>query len=123
MIGEGDKIWTIAVNEQKTQKTPIVLLHGLGAASGLWVLNFEAISKDRACYSLDLPGFGRSSRSNFDKNGDVAEMQFIRSIEEWRKEVNLSKFILLGHSFGAFLACSYALAYPNRVQHLILADP
>jgi len=31
--------------------------------------------------------------------------------------------ILLGHSFGGFLATAYCLQYAEKVQHLILADP
>lgn len=68
-------------------------------------------------------GFGRSSRPNFDKDGLNAESQMIHSIEEWRKEMNLDKFVLLGHSMGGFLAASYAIKYPGHVKHLILADP
>ena len=53
----------------------------------------------------------------------MAEKQFVRSIEEWRKEANIQKMILCGHSMGGFLSCAYALTYPDRIQHLILADP
>jgi abhydrolase domain-containing protein 4 len=124
IVSEDDKLWTLVVNENAgSKREPILLLHGLGAGSALWILNYDEIAKDRPVYAIDLPGFGRSSRSSFDKDSEVAEMQFIRSIEEWRKEVNLQKFVLLGHSFGAYLACSYALTYPSRVSHLILADP
>lgn len=52
----------------------------------------------------------------------MVEKQFVRSIEEWRKEVNIKKMILCGHSMGGFLGCAYALQYPDRVQHLILGD-
>ena len=37
--------------------------------------------------------------------------------------MQLEKFILLGHSMGGFLAASYAIQYPQRIKHLILADP
>lgn len=37
--------------------------------------------------------------------------------------MQLEKFVLLGHSMGGFLAASYAIQYPDRVKHLILADP
>lgn len=47
----------------------------------------------------------------------------VRSIEEWRKEMKLNSFILLGHSMGGFLAASYSISYPDKVRHLILADP
>jgi len=37
------------------------------------------------------------------------EAWFIDSFEEWRKAKNLSNFILLGHSFGGYVASKYAL--------------
>lgn len=78
---------------------------------------------DSNLHSHTLPGFGRSSRPDFNKDGDIAEKQFVKSIEEWRKEANIKEMILLGHSMGGFLGCSYALSHPDRVKHLILADP
>lgn len=37
--------------------------------------------------------------------------------------MQLEKFVLLGHSMGGFLAASYTMQHPERVKHLILADP
>ena len=42
--------------------------------------------------------------------GDAeTEAWFIDSFEEWRKAKNLSNFVLLGHSFGGYVAAKYAL--------------
>lgn len=121
-VGNNDKIWTIALNDQ-SPNTPLVMLHGFAAGLGFWCLNFDEIAQDRPLYAIDLLGFGRSSRPSFSKDCETAEQQWVSAIEAWRKQVNLDKFILLGHSFGGYLATSYAISHPDRVQHLILADP
>ncbi|CAI9763767.1 unnamed protein product [Fraxinus pennsylvanica] len=54
------------------------------------------------------------------ETGEETEVWFIDSFEEWRKAKNLSNFILLGHSFGGYVAAKYALKYPEHIQHLIL---
>ncbi|XP_072396698.1 (Lyso)-N-acylphosphatidylethanolamine lipase-like isoform X1 [Diabrotica undecimpunctata] len=122
VVGPADKIWTLSFNTE-SQKTPLVLLHGLGSGVALWCLNLDTFANTRPVYAIDVLGFGRSSRPSFSQFSKEAEKQMIRSIEEWRKELKLKDFILLGHSMGGFLAASYSISYPNRVKHLILADP
>ncbi|XP_058455965.1 (Lyso)-N-acylphosphatidylethanolamine lipase [Malaya genurostris] len=121
-VGEADKIWTISMNSE-SNRTPILMLHGLGAGVALWVLNLDEIAKQRPLYAIDILGFGRSSRPMFAEDAMVAEKQLVKSIDEWRKEMGLKEMIVLGHSLGGFLATSYTLSYPDRVKHLILADP
>ncbi|XP_068146908.1 (Lyso)-N-acylphosphatidylethanolamine lipase [Drosophila tropicalis] len=121
-VGEADKVWTISMNTESPE-VPLVLLHGLGAGIALWVMNLDSFAKERPVYAMDILGFGRSSRPYFAKEALICEKQFVKSVEEWRKEMNINDMILLGHSMGGFIASSYALSYPERVKHLILADP
>ncbi|KAH9633197.1 hypothetical protein HF086_017752 [Spodoptera exigua] len=109
VVGQSDKIWTISLNEE-SPKTPLVLLHGMGAGLALWCPNLDSFAATRPVYAIDLLGFGRSSRPKFASDAQKAEAQWVESVEEWRREVNLGQFILLGHSLGG-------------VRHLVLADP
>ncbi|XP_073953959.1 pummelig isoform X2 [Choristoneura fumiferana] len=122
VVGVSDKIWTISLNEE-APATPLVLLHGMGAGVALWCPNLDALAATRPVYAIDLLGFGRSSRPKFSSDAEKVEAQWVESVEEWRREVNLREFILLGHSLGGYIAAAYALKYPDRVRHLILADP
>ncbi|OWF45088.1 protein ABHD4-like [Mizuhopecten yessoensis] len=122
------RIWTIAVNEDfvrtdKSPTTPIVLVHGFGGGLGLWAQNLNSLGKNAPVYAFDVLGFGHSARPTFSKNATMAEMQFVDSVEEWRKEMKLDSFILVGHSFGGYIASSFAIKHPECVKHLVLVDP
>uniref|UniRef100_A0A915L6G9 AB hydrolase-1 domain-containing protein n=1 Tax=Romanomermis culicivorax TaxID=13658 RepID=A0A915L6G9_ROMCU len=107
---------------KKHEKTPLVLLHGFAAGLGLWIKNLDHLCRDRTLYVMDLLGFGKSSRPKFSLDPLIVEEEFIKSIEEYRAYFKIDKMILLGHSFGAYLATAYSLKFPHHVRHLILAD-
>jgi len=103
--------------------TPIVLLHGYVSALAFWMFNLDEFSTHRPVYAIDLLGFGKSSRPIFSKDPKEIEEQYVLFLEKWRQQMNIPKMILLGHSLGGFISSCYALKYPERVEHLILADP
>lgn len=103
--------------------TPIVLLHGYGSALAFWMFNLDEFAADRPVYAIDLLGFGKSSRPKFSNVSHEIQDQYVMFLEKWRESMNIPKMILLGHSLGGFISSCYALKYPHRVEHLILADP
>lgn len=119
------RIWTVVVDpdDSESNQLPLVLVHGYLCGSALWVLNLESLAKRRSVYSIDLLGFGKSSRPTFSSDAQTAELQFVQALEAWRQRVGLERFVLLGHSLGAFVAAAYALRHPQRVAHAILEDP
>ncbi len=74
---------------------------------------------------FDILGFGRSSRPCFDQTNTIsAETKFVESIEDWRIAIDLqTKFYLIGHGFGAYLATLYTMRYGKFIKKLILLDP
>jgi len=55
VVGTADKIWTISLNHE-SNRTPIVLLHGLGAGVALWCLNLDSLAATRPVYAIDILG-------------------------------------------------------------------
>lgn len=55
VVGQSDKIWTISLNDE-SPRTPLVLLHGMGAGLALWCPNLDAFAATRPVYAIDLLG-------------------------------------------------------------------
>ncbi|KAL9358080.1 hypothetical protein Peur_051333 [Populus x canadensis] len=107
--------------QSKEDSPTLVMVHGYGASQGFFFRNFDALASRFKIIAIDQLGWGGSSRPDFTcKSTEETEAWFIDSFEEWRKAKNLSNFILLGHSFGGYVAAKYALKHPEHVKHLIL---
>ncbi|CAK9148247.1 unnamed protein product [Ilex paraguariensis] len=110
--------------DSKDGSPTLVMVHGYGASQGFFFRNFDAIAKYFKVLAIDQLGWGGSSRPDFNcKSTEETEAWFVDSFEEWRKAKNISKFILLGHSFGGYIAAKYALKHPEHIKHLILVGP
>lgn len=110
--------------DSKPDSPTLVMVHGYAASQGFFFRNFDALASRFRIIAVDQLGWGGSSRPDFTcKSTEETEAWFIDSFEEWRKAKNLTNFILLGHSFGGYVASKYALKHPEHVQHLILVGP
>lgn len=132
-IGDGNYIHELFIeNTEKPsnavaaidQVKDVVLVHGYAASLGLFIENFDLLSSVPGIriHAIDLLGFGLSSRPKFPKfeyetKEDIYQIEdwFIDSMEEWRKRRGIERFVLIGHSFGGYLSCAYALKYNHNL--------
>ncbi|MEU6532243.1 alpha/beta hydrolase [Streptomyces sp. NPDC046928] len=101
--------------------SPLVLLPG-GSATGLvWFANAAALGTRHRVYAVDLMGdAGRTERRGTPlKNAD----DMMVWLDALLDGLGLAHTDLCGHSYGAWLAATYALHAPRRVERLALVDP
>ncbi|MBN6033277.1 alpha/beta fold hydrolase [Amycolatopsis sp. 195334CR] len=100
---------------------PLVLLHGGGATSAAWLGNVAELSREHRVYAFDqLGGPGRSIHNGrpFRRPGDLLDW-----LDSLFRHFRLTGAGVCGHSYGGWLALSYALRAPARVGKLALLDP
>ncbi|DAZ93212.1 TPA: hypothetical protein N0F65_001564 [Lagenidium giganteum] len=102
----------------------LVLVHGYMAGNAFWAANLQTLAKWFNVYAVEWKGIGRSDRPTFKpKNDKAADDFFVESLEEWRRTIQLDRFILLGHSMGGMYSTYYAARYPQHIDHMILVSP
>jgi len=120
-ISNGNTIHTLTCGKGTI---PLVMVHGYGGSCMFFYKIYKDLAQHFKIYSIDLLGYGSSSRPKFKaKKVDEAEQFFVQAIEEWRQSMNLEKFVMIGHSFGGYVSSVYALQFPQYLIKLILLSP
>jgi proline iminopeptidase len=100
---------------------PIILLVGGPANSHVsFHPFFSALANQYQVIYYDYRGRGRSDRS-----ADVHTITFASDVEDLeglRQVLGFERISLYGFSYGGMVAQAYALAHPERVSNLILAN-
>ncbi|WP_295818914.1 alpha/beta hydrolase [uncultured Deinococcus sp.] len=107
------------VYEDGGHGTAIVTLHGgpgMGSRAGDWAA-FQPLTDTYRLISYDQRGNGDS-----DAGEPYSHAQFVADLEALRGELGLGKIVVLGGSYGGFLALEYALAHPDALHAVILRD-
>ena len=98
---------------------PVILIHGLGIpAARDWAEVIPALAATYDVYTLDLPGFGASDKGNH----LYSPSNYVRVLDALFAERLKRPAYVVGHSMGGLIALSYAAAYPDRVQRLVVVD-
>ncbi|HWY80261.1 MAG TPA: proline iminopeptidase-family hydrolase [Candidatus Sulfotelmatobacter sp.] len=115
----GGNVWYEIVGNKEA--TPLIALHGGPGYPHDSLESLEYLADERKVIFYDQLGCGNSKRTT-DKSLWTVD-HFVRELQKIVKELKLKKYHILGHSWGAGLAVSFAFSKPSGLQSLILTDP
>jgi len=106
--------------EQEGQGIPIVLLHGGpgGTHHGFHPF-FSRAKKFAKIIYYDQRGTGQS---DYIPDNGYTVSQAADDLDLLRKKLGIEKWVILGHSYGGFLAQVYMLKYPQNILGVILVS-
>jgi 2-hydroxy-6-oxonona-2,4-dienedioate hydrolase len=108
-----------STNSPGDEGFPVVLVHGLGVSSRYMIPTAVLLAPHRQVYAPDLPGFGRSEKSERALN--VTELA--DALSAWMEEVGIPRAVLLGNSIGCQVVADLALRRPHAVERIVLVAP
>jgi len=99
---------------------PLILLHGQDSCAISWIDNIPALCQTYRTYAVDTLGdMGKSKPSCL----PGSRKEYAEWLLEILEGLKIEKADLMGLSYGGFLATNFALAYPQRVNRLVLLAP
>jgi pimeloyl-ACP methyl ester carboxylesterase len=105
--------------QQIGQGENVILIHGLGANLAFWYMGIARLLAPHCnVVTYDLRGHGRSSMP--ERGYRLAQMA--DDLHQLLGYLNITRAHIVGHSFGARVALTYAIANPQRVVSLTVAD-
>lgn len=97
---------------------PLMMVHGLGMSSELWVHQAPALSKHYRMIAIDLRGFGRSDRPTEPGSYDIEILA--ADVAAVARSLGIERMHFLGTSMGGFVGLALAAAEPTLCRSLIL---
>jgi pimeloyl-ACP methyl ester carboxylesterase len=99
---------------------PVVLLHGSGSNSAMWIAYAAALAPHFKLYAVDMigePGFSAESRPALQSEA------YSLWLDDVLQALCIDRFAMIGASLGGWVALHYATRHAARVDRLVLLVP
>jgi len=106
-------------DDSGSDKTALITLHGgpgMSSHTGDWQ-TFHPLTDTYRLISYDHRGCGNSEGQE-----PYSHEQFVADLEGLRQALGLGKVIILGGSYGGYIALEYALRHQDKLHAVILRD-
>jgi pimeloyl-ACP methyl ester carboxylesterase len=97
---------------------PLVFVHGLSGSWPNWLEQLPVLAGSHRVIALDLPGFGHSPMPA----QTITISLYARILDGLLKALSVDAAAVVGSSMGGFIAAELAIAYPQRVERLVLVS-
>jgi len=94
---------------------PLLLIHGLDLDTRMWDAQFTEFARTHQVIRFDLRGMGQTPMSD-------QPFRLYDDVKGLLDALGIEKTCVAGLSFGGYTALEFALAYPDRVEGLILVS-
>ncbi len=102
-----------------SNKPVLILMHGKGGTAAESIQFAEELARDYRVYALDFRGSGLS---DWAPDGDYTVESTVDDLTQFVSAMQLDRFVLYGHSYGAVVGIAYAASNAGHTALLILED-
>jgi pimeloyl-ACP methyl ester carboxylesterase len=95
---------------------PLVFVHGLAGSWPNWLEQLPAFAAEHRVIALDLPGFGHSPMPA----EQISISGYARLLDRLFDTLGINAAAVVGNSMGGFIGAELAIAFPQRVERLVL---
>jgi pimeloyl-ACP methyl ester carboxylesterase len=95
---------------------PLIFVHGLSGSWPNWLEQLPVFAARHRVITLDLPGFGYSPMPP----ERISITGYARLLDRLLDKLEIDAAAVVGNSMGGFVGAELAIAFPQRVERLVL---
>jgi len=114
VVIDGQPLNTIEIGDGPA----LVFVHGLSGSWPNWLEQLPVFASERRVVALDLPGFGHSPMPR----EQITISGYARTLDRLMDVLEIDAAAVVGNSMGGFICAELAIAFPQRVERLVLVS-
>lgn len=111
-------IYYVKTGRRHPQRPPLLFVHGFGASTDHWRKNLDGLKEEFEVWAIDLLGFGRSAKPEWEYSGDLWRNQ----LHDFITEVIGQPAVLVGNSLGGYASLCVVAQRPESAAGLVLIN-
>ncbi len=112
------QIYYVKAGTYHPQRPPLLFIHGFGASTDHWRKNIAGLQTEFQVWAIDLLGFGRSAKPDWQYSGNLWRDQ----LHDFITEVIGQPAVLIGNSLGGYASLCVGAQRPEAAAGVVLIN-